>query len=168
MKRAIKTRMTNLLRHHLGQRALAAVLVPLACAAATLVPLNRPPTAENLLIVAAANVRTPIVLKGSDPDGDPLTYKVVSGSGPGHGTLDGTAPNLSYLPDEDFLGQDSFTYEVNDGHRTGTSKPATVSISVKKGLWIGEPSGFNDRINVAEGNSGLTPARFTVRMTISG
>jgi VCBS repeat-containing protein len=46
-----------------------------------------------------------------------------------HGTLSGTAPDLSYLPDPDYAGPDSFTYTVSDG--LAMSEPATVTITVR-------------------------------------
>ena len=54
-----------------------------------------------------------ITLTGSDVDGDPLTYLVVNA--PRHGTLSGTAPNLTYTPAANYNGPDSFTFKVNDG-----------------------------------------------------
>ena len=47
---------------------------------------------------------------------------------PDHGTLSGTDPVLTYTPDADFHGTDSFTFSVNDG--TFGSKVATVTITV--------------------------------------
>jgi hypothetical protein len=47
---------------------------------------------------------------------------------PAHGTLSGTAPNLTYTPDSNFNGSDSFTFKANDGH--ADSNVATVSITV--------------------------------------
>ena len=38
----------------------------------------------------------PIVLTGSDPDGDALTFALATG--PAHGTLSGTPPDLTYTP----------------------------------------------------------------------
>jgi hypothetical protein len=49
-------------------------------------------------------------------------------TGPAHGTLSGTAPNLTYLPSTNYYGSDSFTFKANDG--TVDSPTATVSISV--------------------------------------
>jgi hypothetical protein len=65
-------------------------------------------------------------LTGSDPDGDAITYIVVDS--PSSGVLTGTAPNLTYTPNGDFNGADSFTFKVNDG--TDDSNEATVSITV--------------------------------------
>jgi hypothetical protein len=42
--------------------------------------------------------------------------------------LTGTAPNLSYNPDTDYVGADSFTFKANDGTADGNT--ATVSITV--------------------------------------
>ncbi|MEN3360305.1 MAG: hypothetical protein V7637_4287, partial [Mycobacteriales bacterium] len=67
-----------------------------------------------------------ITLTGSDVDGDALTYAV--GAGPAHGTLSGTAPNLTYTPAAGYSGPDSFTFTTNDGQ--ASSDPATVSITV--------------------------------------
>jgi len=47
---------------------------------------------------------------------------------PTYGTLSGTAPNLTYTPDEDYNGDDNFSFLVNDG--TVDSEAATIDISV--------------------------------------
>ena len=49
-------------------------------------------------------------------------------SGPTNGTLSGTAPNLTYTPDANANGADSFTFTANDG--TLDSNVATVSLTV--------------------------------------
>ncbi len=45
-----------------------------------------------------------------------------------HGSLRGNTPNLTYTPDKNFNGSDSFSFKVNDG--IVDSHPATVSITV--------------------------------------
>ena len=67
-----------------------------------------------------------LILTGSDVEGDPITFSVVSN--PAHGTLSGTPPNLTYTPTADYSGADSFTFQTNDGN--SNSKIATVTISV--------------------------------------
>jgi len=47
---------------------------------------------------------------------------------PTHGVLQGTAPFLVYIPDQDYIGADEFTFTVNDGEYN--SNPATVTITV--------------------------------------
>ena len=64
----------------------------------------------------------PITLTGS---GGTLTYTVITP--PAHGTLTGTAPNLTYNPGSGYNGTDSFTFLVNNG--TSDSNPATVLLA---------------------------------------
>ncbi|MEP0367312.1 MAG: Ig-like domain-containing protein, partial [Cyclobacteriaceae bacterium] len=69
----------------------------------------------------------------SDPDGDNLTITTTPVNGPGNGTLvinpDGT---FTYTPDEDFVGTDSFTYQVCDDGVPSKCSEAIVTIVVKK------------------------------------
>ena len=88
---------------------------------------NPPPVANNQAITLNKNTQQAITLTATDPNNDPLTYAVVTQ--PAHGTLTGTAPNLNYNPDTDYVGADSFTFKANDG--TTDSNTATVSITVR-------------------------------------
>jgi hypothetical protein len=88
---------------------------------------NSPPVANNQAITLNKNIQQSITLTATDPNNDPLTYVVVTQ--PTHGTLTGTAPNLNYNPDTDYVGTDSFTFKANDG--TVNSNTATVSIAVQ-------------------------------------
>jgi len=65
-----------------------------------------------------------ITLKGSDRDGDNLSFTVLSH--PKNGTLSGTAPNLTYSPKAGYAGSDSFSYKANDG--SADSNPGTITI----------------------------------------
>jgi carboxypeptidase T len=89
-------------------------------------PANQPPTADPQSLTTAEDTALAITLTGSDPEGDPLTFAVQSG--PGHGALSGTAPDLTYTPAADYSGPDSFAFVANDGH--ANSVPATVSLTV--------------------------------------
>lgn len=61
-----------------------------------------------------------------DVDGDELTHSIASD--PEHGSIEiDEEGNLTYTPDEDFVGEDAFTYEVSDGLE---STVATVAILV--------------------------------------
>ena len=87
---------------------------------------NDAPTAIAQSVATAEDVAVSITLTASDPESDPLTFAVVSG--PTNGTLSGTAPNLTYTPNPNFNGADSFTFTASDAALT--SAPATVSITV--------------------------------------
>lgn len=87
---------------------------------------NQAPTANAQSVSLSKNTSKSITLTGSDPESQSLTFTVLTN--PTHGTLSGTVPNLSYLPDTDYTGSDSFTFKVNDGSLDSAS--ATVSITV--------------------------------------
>jgi subtilase family serine protease len=87
---------------------------------------NRAPVADSQSVGVSPNTAKAIVLTASDADNDPLTFTVTAN--PSHGTLSGTAPNLTYQPASGYLGADSFTFRVSDGSLT--SNTATVSITV--------------------------------------
>ena len=91
-------------------------------------PTNRAPVADSKSLTTKEDQAVAAVLSARDPDGDKLTYKIVSG--PAHGSLTGTAPNMNYVPAAKYSGPDSFSYKVNDGKLD--SKVATVSITVTK------------------------------------
>jgi hypothetical protein len=90
------------------------------------VPANHPPTAGNVSVTTPQDTAVAVPLTGSDPDGDAITYAVATQ--PAHGTLSGTAPNLTYTPAAGYSGADSFTYRTSDGQ--AQSAAATVSITV--------------------------------------
>ncbi|MBT6208890.1 MAG: tandem-95 repeat protein, partial [Woeseia sp.] len=68
----------------------------------------------------------PIVLNATDGDGDTLTYSIISN--PTNRALSGTAPSVTYTPNLDYNGPDSFTFRASDA--TVDSNTATISITV--------------------------------------
>jgi Family of unknown function (DUF6288)/PA14 domain/Bacterial Ig domain len=86
----------------------------------------------------------PITLTATDAEANPLTYTVLTQ--PSNGTLNGTAPNLTYTPAANSSGPDSFTFKANDGLLD--SAVATVDITVTP---------VNDA-PVANAQSGVTTA----------
>ena len=61
-----------------------------------------------------------ITLTGTDSNNATLTFAIASQ--PAHGTLSGTAPNLTYTPASSYFGVDSFTFTVNDGVSNSTAE----------------------------------------------
>lgn len=75
---------------------------------------NAKPEIASQIIVIPFEQAEVIDLTGSDADGDSLSYDMTR-SEPSHGTLFGTAPNMTYTPDAGYVGTDSFIYGVFDG-----------------------------------------------------
>jgi len=95
-------------------------------------PVNDPPSASadsySTAEDTALTVPAPGLL-GNDSDVDGPALSAVLDAGPSHGslTLNGDG-SLSYTPNPNYNGPDSFTYSASDG--TATSSPATVSLTV--------------------------------------
>jgi Bacterial Ig domain len=87
---------------------------------------NRVPVADDQELSVTQGGTLPITLTGSDPDGDPLTYAI--GEGPRHGALEATGADVTYRPQADFAGIDTFEFTVDDG--VGATDVATVTVRV--------------------------------------
>jgi hypothetical protein len=96
---------------------------------------NHAPYAYYQKLTTRANNPLDITLRGEDPDGDPINYTVLTQ--PKHGTLSGTAPNLRYTPDQDFIGSDIFTFKVDDGNLS--SDETNISIRVADSTYTEGP-----------------------------
>ena len=100
----------------------------------TVTSVNDSPTANNQTVSTNGNTPVQITLTGSDLETTPSALNYTVSSGTARGSLSGTAPNLTYTPELNFSGSDSFRFTVTD---TGdgssaalTSSEATVSITV--------------------------------------
>ncbi|MDX2343999.1 MAG: Ig-like domain-containing protein, partial [Acidimicrobiia bacterium] len=109
----------------------------------TIVNTNRAPTASDVSIYAEAGVPSPLVLNGTDPDGDALTFRIVSP--PAQGVLTGGPRLYDYTPGAVATGTDSFTFSVSDGALTAIGT-ATISITPNRA-----PSGGPDEYAVRRG-----------------
>ena len=108
----------------------------------TIRPLNDPPVAQSQTISVPQNGALPIKLSATDPNGDALTFAIVSG--PSHGTLSALGSvtcsgspssctvGVTYTPSTNYAGPDSFTFTAHDGKVA--SAVATISITVNGGL----------------------------------
>src|SRR5205085_448367 len=88
---------------------------------------NTAPSAFPQNVVTDEDVPVSFTLLANDAEADALIYTIVSP--PSHGTLSGTAPNLTYTPALNYNGSDSFTFKVNDGTLDSPTTP-TVSITI--------------------------------------
>jgi hypothetical protein len=85
------------------------------------------PIASTLHVSVVKNGTISIDLSGTDPENDSLTYSVDTPSV--NGTLFQNDTNTqTYVPNTDFVGEDSFTFKAFDG--VYYSDPATVHITV--------------------------------------
>jgi hypothetical protein len=95
--------------------------------------IARPPVANAQAVTLVADTSQSITLTASGPNSqsspNPLALTYAVTVGPAHGTLSGTAPELTYTPDPGYGGPDSFQFEVNNGYFD--SSPATVSLTVQ-------------------------------------
>jgi hypothetical protein len=85
------------------------------------------PVAFSQAVVTDHDTPVDITLTATSPQGFPLTYSVLTA--PTHGTLSGSAPNLTYTPTANYVGPDAFTFRVNDG--TTNSNTASVNITIR-------------------------------------
>ncbi len=80
-------------------------------------------TADQTLNVSAPGV----LMNDTDPDGDSLT--AVFGQNPQNGSLTlNTDGSFDYTPNTGFTGQDSFTYQPNDGTNSGAATTVTIDV----------------------------------------
>ena len=87
---------------------------------------NRPPTVS--VSAAAVPEDTATALNMSAQDADEDTYAWAISTLPSHGVIQGTAPNLTYIPAANWAGNDSITVLVTDSW--GLSGSATLAITV--------------------------------------
>jgi len=89
-----------------------------------------------------------------DPNGDDLIIESVTD--PSHGTVENHGDYVTYTPDQDYYGDDTFDYTINDGQ--GETATATVDISVKN---------INDPPERPDPPSGPTKGKAGVTLTYS-
>jgi VCBS repeat-containing protein len=120
----------------------------------TVTAVNDAPVAEDITVTTPEDTAIDITLIGSDVDGDTLTYAIVDG--PANGTVTIVGNVVTYTPNANFNGTDSFTYKVNDGELD--SNVATVTITV---------TAVNDA-PVAEDITVTTPEDTAIDITLIG
>ena len=127
---------------------------PAAVVSITINPVDDAPQADPQAVNTDEDTPVAITLTGSDPEGAALSYNVTVA--PQSGTLSGAAPDLTYTPDADYSGPDSFTFVVNDGAQD--SLAAIVNITVDA---VNDPP-------QADANSVLTAEDTPLAITLTG
>ena len=91
-------------------------------------PVNLPPVAFDDSEITLQNTLVNIAVLDNDSDSEPLTLLSVGNAT--NGTVDHVGSIVTYTPDTDFVGLDSFNYTVSDGILTDMG---SVSITVHEG-----------------------------------
>src|SRR5690606_841594 len=93
-------------------------------------PVNDPPVAERQDVTANSGEPTQITLKATDPQGNDLTYSIVSN--PRQGTIsefNEDTGSLIYTSNDGFTGQDRFTFKANDGTSDSNTAPVVITVN---------------------------------------
>ncbi|MEA3036794.1 MAG: hypothetical protein QOH04_2571 [Sphingomonadales bacterium] len=93
--------------------------------------LNLPPDAVNDSVTVdedsgATDLTSTLLGNDTDPENDTLT--ITSGTNGSHGTVSVVAGVLTYTPNANYNGSDSFNYTISDGH--SHTDTATVSVTI--------------------------------------
>ena len=95
-------------------------------------------------------------------EGEVLSYAIVAS--PAHGSLDTSLlPVVTYTPEVDYSGPDSFTFKVNDG--TVDSGPATVSVTINV---VNDPPTATGSAVATNENTPYIESVFNVKELING
>ncbi|MBF0452708.1 MAG: tandem-95 repeat protein [Candidatus Magnetomorum sp.] len=92
----------------------------------TVHPVNDPPVAFQLNLVVFEDTALPVLSAGIDPDGDVLTFNLLSP--PVNGLIMGEFSDLTYMPAPNYHGVDSFAFQLSDGIES--SEFAQVNLTV--------------------------------------
>ena len=93
-------------------------------------PANRVPAASSFAITAYEGTAVNGLLPAIDPDGDALTFSIVTNGAKSAAVItDAAAGAFTYTPSTDQAGSDSFTFRASDSHGA-VSNTATVTVTI--------------------------------------
>lgn len=93
------------------------------------------PVAASFSATVSTVGSTQIQLVGSDPDGTALTFAIVSGPNPAHGSLsalDAASGYVVFTPVLGYVGVTTFTFNVSSGAQTSATATATITVNNAK------------------------------------
>ena len=96
----------------------------------TVSSVNDAPIANDDIISIVENTPTRLSVADNDNDIDGTLTTIVLTSLPANGTLQVDGLDLNFVPDEDFIGSDSFTYQIQDNN-AASSQLATVTLNIE-------------------------------------
>ena len=105
------------------------------------------PTAFNTSVQAIEDESVSISAQATDPNNLPLVYEIVQQ--PQSGVLSGSLPNVTYTPNANYFGTDSFEFTASNGEYT--SAPATIAINIE--AVNDAPTATDDEATVEQGQS---------------
>ncbi|MCV7345185.1 Ig-like domain-containing protein [Mycolicibacterium rhodesiae] len=91
-------------------------------------PVNHAPVANDDSATTNENVPVSISVLANDSDADSDALVVTDAATPLHGSVTHSDSGVTYTPNTDYHGADSFTYTVSDGH--GGTASGTVRVTV--------------------------------------
>ena len=113
----------------------------------TITPVDDAPFAQGRSVRVLEDRPQAVELFGMDVEGQTLSFAIATP--PTHGALTGTAPDVTYTPDANYNGADSFTFTVSDG--VAESQPATIGLTISSAFWdTGGPEGGNVSVIVTD------------------
>ncbi len=134
-------------------------------------PVNDAPAATGQSVTTPYNTAVNITLTGSDVDGNTLNYTVLSS--PANGTLSGTAPNLTFIPNLNWSGTTSLNFQVNDGSTSGATAMVTITVNAPTAV-PPAPSGLTataisrSRIDLIWADNANTETGFKIERSANG
>lgn len=91
---------------------------------------NNAPLAKNSSLMAIENTSAIGALSATDPDGNSLTYNIISNGAQGTVTITNIATGAyTYVPKVNAIGNDTFTFKANDGKVNSNLATVTVTIN---------------------------------------
>ncbi|WDD99758.1 Ig-like domain-containing protein [Thalassomonas actiniarum] len=141
----------------------------------TVTEVNFPPLAldDDAALDEDETVIIDVLANDSDEDGDTLTVSLNSLQ-TDHGEVSLADNMLSYTPDPDFNGIDSFSYFVDDGHNDSVSAIVTLTIKAVNDAPVAEDDSFtldtgsSSTLNVLSNDSDIENDDLTISAVTTG